>query len=52
LQQAWAGLEPYREAAVEKIKPLLLPEQVAVLQDPKNQWRENQASEANEPSAN
>jgi len=52
LQQAWAGLEPYREAAVEKIKPLLLPEQVAVLQDPKNQWRENHATEANEPSAN
>jgi hypothetical protein len=52
LQQAWAGLQPYREAAVEKIKPLLLPEQVAVLQDPKNQWREIYAAEANEPSAN
>ena len=52
LQQAWAGLQPYREAAVEKIKALLLPEQVAVLQDPKNQWRETYAAEANEPSAN
>jgi hypothetical protein len=52
LQQAWAGPQPYREAAVEKIKPLLLPEQVAVLQDPKNQWRENHANEANDPSAN
>ena len=52
LQQAWAGLQPYREAAVEKIKPLLLPEQVAVLQDPKNQWREIYAAEINEPSAN
>ena len=52
LQQAWAGLEPYRKAAVEKIKPLLLPEQVTVLQDPKNQWRENHANEANDPSAN
>ena len=52
LQQAWAGLQPYREAAVEKIKALLLPEQVAVLQDPKNQWRENHANEANDPSAN
>ena len=52
LQQVWAGLQPSREAAVEKIKPLLLPEQVAVLQDPKNQWREIYATEANEPSAN
>jgi Spy/CpxP family protein refolding chaperone len=52
LQQAWAGLQPYRGAAVEKIKALLLPEQVAVLQDPKNQWRENHANEANDPSAN
>src|ERR1019366_1801905 len=41
LQQVWAGLQPSREAAVEKIIPLLLPEQVTVLQDPKNQWREN-----------
>jgi cellobiose phosphorylase len=52
LQQAWAGLQPSREAAVETIKPLLLPEQVEVLQDPKNQWRENHANEANDPSAN
>ena len=52
LQQAWAGLEPSRKAAVEKIKPLLLPEQVAVLQDPKNQWRDIYAAQANEPSAN
>jgi Spy/CpxP family protein refolding chaperone len=51
LEQAWAGLQPSREAAVEKIKPLLLPEQVAVLQDPKNQWRENHENEANDPSA-
>ncbi|HEY1209608.1 MAG TPA: hypothetical protein VGE85_09585, partial [Terracidiphilus sp.] len=52
LQQVWAGLQPYRVAAVEKIKPLLLPEQVTVLQDPKNQWREKHANEANDPSAN
>jgi len=52
LQQAWEGLQPSREAAVEKIKPLLLPEQVAVLQDPKNQWREIHAAEASQPSAN
>jgi hypothetical protein len=52
LQQVWAGLLPYREAAVERIKPLLMPEQLAILEDPKNQWRENQANEANDPSAN
>jgi hypothetical protein len=52
LQQVWAGLQPYREAAVEKIKPLLLPEQAMVLQDPKNQWRVNHANEANDSSAN
>ena len=52
LQQVWAGLQPYRETAVEQIKPLLMPEQLAVLEDPKNQWRENHANEANDPSAN
>ena len=52
LQQVWAGLLPYREAAVERIKPLLMPEQLAILEDPKNQWRENHANEANDPSAN
>ena len=52
LQQVWAGLQPYREAAVRQIRPLLMPEQVEVLEDPKNQWRENHAAEANDPSAN
>ena len=52
LQQVWAGLQPYREAAVEQIKPLLMPDQLAILEDPKNQWRENHAAEANDPSAN
>ena len=52
LQQVWAGLQPYREAAVKRIEPLLTPEQLTVLQDPKNQWRENHAAEANDPSAN
>lgn len=51
LQQAWAGLQPYREAAVIKIKPLLTPGQLKVLEDPKNKWQENQADEANDPSA-
>ncbi len=52
LQEAWAALQPYREAAVNQIKPLLTPDQLKVLEDPKNQWRENHAEEANDPSAN
>jgi len=50
LQRVWAGLQPYREAAVNQIKPLLTPEQLEVLGDPKNQWRENHVNEANDPS--
>ena len=52
LQQAWAGLQPYRDAAVKQIKPLLTPAQTIVLEDPKNQRHENHVSEANDPSAN
>jgi Spy/CpxP family protein refolding chaperone len=52
LQQVWAGLRPYRVAAVKQITPLLTPDQLAVLEDEKNQWQENQADEANDPSAN
>ena len=52
LQQVWAGLRPYREAAVNQIRPLLTPDQLAILDDPKNQWRENHGQEANDPSAN
>jgi Spy/CpxP family protein refolding chaperone len=52
LQQVWAGLQPYRETAVKQIRPLLTPEQLEVLENPKNQWRENHAAEANDPSAN
>jgi Spy/CpxP family protein refolding chaperone len=52
LQQVWAGLRPYRETAVKQIKPLLTPDQLVILEDPKNQWRENHGSEANDPSAN
>jgi Spy/CpxP family protein refolding chaperone len=51
LQRVWAGLQPYREAAVNQIKPLLTPEQLTVLEDAKNQWRENHADEVNDPSA-
>ena len=52
LQQVWTGLQPYRVAAVTKIKPLLTPDQLKVLEDPKNQWRENHADEVNDPTAN
>ena len=52
LQAVWAGLQPDRAAAVAKIKPLLTPEQLTILEEPKNQWRENHAAEANDPSAN
>jgi Spy/CpxP family protein refolding chaperone len=52
LQQVWAGLRPYRVAAVNQIRPLLTPDQLAILDDPKNRWRENHGQEANDPSAN
>ena len=52
LQNVWAGLQPDRSAAVKEIKPLLTPEQILILDDVKNQWRENHVSEANDPSAN
>ena len=52
LQQVWAGLRPYRETAVNQIKPLLTPDQIAILDEAKNQWRENHGQEANDPSAN
>jgi len=52
LQQVWAGLRPYRVTAVTQIRPLLTPDQLAILDDSKNQWRENHDQEANDPSAN
>jgi hypothetical protein len=52
LQQVWAGFQPYREAALKQIKLLLTPDQLKVLEDPKNQWREHHAVEMNDPSAN
>ena len=51
LQIAWAGLQPYRAAAVKQIRPLLTPDQIVVLEDAKNQWHENHGTEANDPSA-
>ena len=52
LQAVWAGLQPYRVTAVNQIKPLLTPDQNAILDDAKNQWQENHVAEANDPSAN
>ena len=52
LQDVWTGLQPYRTAAVNQIKPLLTPGQLTILEDPRNQWRENHVHEANDPSAN
>lgn len=52
LQDVWAGLQPYRDASVKEIKPLLTPDQITILEDPNNQWRENHGNEANDPSAN
>jgi hypothetical protein len=51
-QLVWAGLDPERNAAVKQIKPVLTPDQIAILEDPQNQWRENHVYEANDPSAN
>jgi hypothetical protein len=52
LQGVWAGLQHYRDTSVILIKPQLTPEQITILEDPKNQWRENHGAEANDPSAN
>jgi len=51
LQLAWAGLQPYRVASVKEVTPLLTPDQVVILEDANNQWRENHGSEVNDPSA-
>jgi hypothetical protein len=51
-QAVWAGLDPDRVAAVKQIKPLLTPDQVAILEDPSDQWCENHDNESNDPSAN
>ena len=52
LQDDWAGLQSYRAQAVRQVRLLLTPDQIAILDDPQNQWRENHGSEANDPSAN
>ena len=52
LQNVWAGLQKYRDESVRQIKRLLTPEQIIILEDPNNRWRENHGSESNDPSAN
>jgi len=52
LQQVWERLQPDRAAAVKLIRPLLTPDQITILDDPQNQWRENHVNESNDPSAN
>jgi len=51
LLDVWAGLQRDRVAAVEQFKPLLTPDQLKILEEPKNQWQEHHAAEANDPSA-
>jgi Spy/CpxP family protein refolding chaperone len=51
LQQVWSGLQPYRTEAVKQIRPLLTPEQITILDDANNQWRENHGIESNDPSS-
>jgi hypothetical protein len=51
-QAVWAGLQSDRDSAAKQIKPLLTTEQLAILEDSQNQWRENHVYEANDPSAN
>jgi hypothetical protein len=51
LQNVWAGLQKYRDESVRQVKRLLTPDQIVILEDPKNQWRESHGAEANDPSA-
>jgi len=51
LQNIWAGLQPYRDESVRQAKQLLTPDQIIILEDTNNQWRENHGSEAYDPSA-
>jgi hypothetical protein len=52
LQTLWQPLESDRAVAVVQIRRYLTPEQLTILDDPKNQWREMHGTEANDPSAN
>ena len=50
LQDIWVGLQRERQAAVYRIKHLLTPDQLKILEDEKNQWRTDD-DEVNDPSA-
>jgi hypothetical protein len=52
LQEAWAGLQPYRAGATKRVEMLLTPTQVKILNALGNQWHENHVAEGNDPSAN
>ncbi|HEX7570768.1 MAG TPA: hypothetical protein VF492_09705 [Verrucomicrobiae bacterium] len=52
LQNVWGGLQKYRDESVRQVRRLLTPDQIVILEDPKNQWHENHGLEANDPSAN
>jgi len=52
LQQTWSGLQKYRDESIRQVKLVLTPDQVAMLEDPANQWREEHHSEVNDPSSN
>ena len=51
LQAVWAGLQPDRVAALNRVKPLLTPDQLKIMDDPKNQARDTHAIGANGLSA-
>ncbi len=51
LQNVWAGLQTYRNESVRQVKQVLTPDQIKILEDVSNQWRENHGSESNDPSA-
>jgi hypothetical protein len=49
LQNVWAGLQKYRDESIRQVKLVLTPDQLTILEDPANQWREVHGSEANDP---
>ncbi len=51
LQNVWAGLQRYRDESVRQARQLLTPDQIVILENADNQWRENHGYESNDPSA-
>jgi len=52
LQDAWSGLQSARADFVFRARAFLTPDQLVILDDPNNQWRESYPVEADDPSAN